>query len=384
MFRLLISVSGVGPKVALGMLSRAPAGDIAAYLRTGDEKALTRLPGIGKKSAARLVVELGQRVPEGGPPGGGATAGVAGGRVPAAGRSAGRAGRHGPGAGPGRAGPGCGPGGDDPAVAEDLEAWVRAACARSSPKTAGRPTKGRPVERTEVDRSRRPAGRRRPGPQSEAEAAGGLRRAGEDQGEPADLHPGRPAAGRGAGSRAAARPAGAGQDHACHADGARDGGAAPHHQRAGLHQQRRADRPAERADGPARDLHRRDPPAGPGHRGAPLPGHGGLAGRADHRQGAQRPALQPAARALHADRRHHARRADHAGPAQPVRHRLPSGFLSARGAGDHRHPQCRASWASASNEAAPWRSPAAAAAPRAPPTACCAACATTPRSTGTR
>jgi len=66
MFRLLISVSGVGPKVALGMLSGASARDIAAYLRTGDEKALTTLPGIGKKSAARLVVELGQRVPAAG------------------------------------------------------------------------------------------------------------------------------------------------------------------------------------------------------------------------------------------------------------------------------------------------------------------------------
>ncbi len=64
MFRLLISVSGVGPKVAMGMLSRASGHQIAAYLRTGDEKALTGLPGIGKKSAARLVVELGQRVPE--------------------------------------------------------------------------------------------------------------------------------------------------------------------------------------------------------------------------------------------------------------------------------------------------------------------------------
>ncbi len=69
MFRLLISVSGVGPKVAMGMLSRASGRQIAAYLRTGDEKALTGLPGIGKKSAARLVVELGQRVPEAGSPG---------------------------------------------------------------------------------------------------------------------------------------------------------------------------------------------------------------------------------------------------------------------------------------------------------------------------
>ena len=62
-FRLLISVSGVGPKVALGMLSRARPEDIVGYLRTGDEKALVGLPGIGKKSAARLGVELGQRVP---------------------------------------------------------------------------------------------------------------------------------------------------------------------------------------------------------------------------------------------------------------------------------------------------------------------------------
>ena len=54
MFRLLISVSGVGPKVAMGMLSRASGREIASYLRTGDEKSLTKLPGIGKKSAARL------------------------------------------------------------------------------------------------------------------------------------------------------------------------------------------------------------------------------------------------------------------------------------------------------------------------------------------
>jgi Holliday junction DNA helicase RuvA len=66
MFRLLISVSGIGPKVAMGMLSRASGPDIARHLRAGDEKALASLPGIGKKSAARLVVELGQRVPEGG------------------------------------------------------------------------------------------------------------------------------------------------------------------------------------------------------------------------------------------------------------------------------------------------------------------------------
>ncbi len=46
------------------MLSRASGEEIAQALRTGDEKALVRLPGIGKKSAARLIVELGQRIPE--------------------------------------------------------------------------------------------------------------------------------------------------------------------------------------------------------------------------------------------------------------------------------------------------------------------------------
>lgn len=64
MFRLLQTVSGIGPKVALGMLSKAGAAEIAACLRGGDEAALAKLPGIGKKSAARLVVELGNRLPE--------------------------------------------------------------------------------------------------------------------------------------------------------------------------------------------------------------------------------------------------------------------------------------------------------------------------------
>ncbi len=63
MFRLLISVTGIGPKVALGILSGVGPSDLALYLRNGDERSLTRLPGIGKKGAARLVVELGQRVP---------------------------------------------------------------------------------------------------------------------------------------------------------------------------------------------------------------------------------------------------------------------------------------------------------------------------------
>ncbi len=61
LFRLLIGVNGVGPKLALGALSGASAAEIVLCLRTGDEKGLTRLPGIGRKTAARLVVELGER-----------------------------------------------------------------------------------------------------------------------------------------------------------------------------------------------------------------------------------------------------------------------------------------------------------------------------------
>ncbi len=63
MFRLLISVSGIGPKLALGLLSGASPAELAGYLSRGDELSLAKLPGIGRKSAARLVVELGQRMP---------------------------------------------------------------------------------------------------------------------------------------------------------------------------------------------------------------------------------------------------------------------------------------------------------------------------------
>ncbi len=88
MFRLLVTVSGIGPRVALGMLSGAEPAAIAGYLRTGDEKALARLPGIGKKSAARLVVELGQRVPAGLVPADETSSGVAAGAAPTAGLGA--------------------------------------------------------------------------------------------------------------------------------------------------------------------------------------------------------------------------------------------------------------------------------------------------------
>ncbi len=76
LFRLLIGVSGIGPKLALGILSGASPEELALFLRTGDEASLAKLPGIGRRSAARLVVELGQRLPAELPGPGGDTGGV--------------------------------------------------------------------------------------------------------------------------------------------------------------------------------------------------------------------------------------------------------------------------------------------------------------------
>lgn len=57
-FKLLISVSGVGPKAALAVLSVGTPETLAMSIVTGDEKALTAAPGIGKKIAQRIILEL--------------------------------------------------------------------------------------------------------------------------------------------------------------------------------------------------------------------------------------------------------------------------------------------------------------------------------------
>ena len=57
-FRLLLGVSGVGPKAALSVLSAATPQNLALSIVTGDEKALTAAPGIGKKIAQRIILEL--------------------------------------------------------------------------------------------------------------------------------------------------------------------------------------------------------------------------------------------------------------------------------------------------------------------------------------
>jgi Holliday junction DNA helicase RuvA len=57
-FVLLLSVSGIGPKSALGMLSALPVSDLVSAIQSGDVEKLETVPGIGKKSAGRLVLEL--------------------------------------------------------------------------------------------------------------------------------------------------------------------------------------------------------------------------------------------------------------------------------------------------------------------------------------
>lgn len=63
LFERLLDVSGVGPRLALGILSGIEAGELTAALRGGDLARLTRIPGVGKKTAERLVVELRDKMP---------------------------------------------------------------------------------------------------------------------------------------------------------------------------------------------------------------------------------------------------------------------------------------------------------------------------------
>jgi Holliday junction DNA helicase RuvA len=64
LFERLISVSGIGPKLALAVLSGIESGDLVKAIRSSDIARLTRTPGIGRKTAERLIVELKDRMPQ--------------------------------------------------------------------------------------------------------------------------------------------------------------------------------------------------------------------------------------------------------------------------------------------------------------------------------
>ncbi len=65
LFELLLTVSGIGPKVALGVLSAAPPSTVRAAIAQNNLDILTEIPGIGKKTAQRLVLELKGKVEAG-------------------------------------------------------------------------------------------------------------------------------------------------------------------------------------------------------------------------------------------------------------------------------------------------------------------------------
>ena len=62
LFQQLISVSGIGPKLAITMLSGMSADEIIASIRTNNLARLTSIPGVGKKTAERLVIELRDKI----------------------------------------------------------------------------------------------------------------------------------------------------------------------------------------------------------------------------------------------------------------------------------------------------------------------------------
>jgi len=76
LFERLIAVSGIGPKVALSVLSGIEPEELVRAVRTEDTARLTAIPGVGKKTAERIGLELKDRLPR-------ALAGVAGALVPA-------------------------------------------------------------------------------------------------------------------------------------------------------------------------------------------------------------------------------------------------------------------------------------------------------------
>lgn len=64
MFRTLIKVNGVGPKLALTILSGQSAEEFHRCIHNNDTQALVRLPGVGKKTAERLIIEMRDRLPD--------------------------------------------------------------------------------------------------------------------------------------------------------------------------------------------------------------------------------------------------------------------------------------------------------------------------------
>lgn len=64
LFGILIGISGVGPKTALQMLTLYPLRELVGYIKQGDAKAISLVPGIGKKTAEKIVIDLKDKLAE--------------------------------------------------------------------------------------------------------------------------------------------------------------------------------------------------------------------------------------------------------------------------------------------------------------------------------
>ncbi len=64
LFEKLISVSGIGPKLGMTVLSGLAAADLITAIRAGATERLVRIPGVGKKTAERIILELREKLPE--------------------------------------------------------------------------------------------------------------------------------------------------------------------------------------------------------------------------------------------------------------------------------------------------------------------------------
>lgn len=63
MFRMLITARGIGPRVALTILDKFPGDSLAGVLERGEVDSLLKVPGVGKKTAQRLILELKGKLP---------------------------------------------------------------------------------------------------------------------------------------------------------------------------------------------------------------------------------------------------------------------------------------------------------------------------------
>lgn len=78
LFRVFIRISGVGPKLAMSLISSVTLPELASSVRAGEVGVLTRVPGVGRKTAERLLVELRDKLPESVIPAAAAVAAVGG------------------------------------------------------------------------------------------------------------------------------------------------------------------------------------------------------------------------------------------------------------------------------------------------------------------